>query len=426
MKTSLVSTLAILALAGATLAACDEDPAATETTGDPGAGGNGVGGATTVGGGPGSGGDGASSGPGGNAPEFTGYTQVDGSGDAEAGSADIAIAPDGTIYVSWVDVAQDVRVAQSTDGGQTFSTPVTLDDASLTPLVTKARHPWIAADLDRVAVAFNDMAGTVYLYVSDAGGALDFGTPTTVGTDVTTTFRDFTVPIFLPDGSIAVGFQGYPASGGRIFLSRESDGYASEVASSGAPGEPCDCCPLELIVDDEGDIMAAFRNNDANDREHWVSTAPAAGAFSSFVQASTTEGIINACPMEGPRLAQLSATDHAMVYSARGPSGTGSVTVSLSSDGGATWSGGTPIPGFSGDEPTVARGASGRLYVTATKSNDRSAMAYSDDGGATWSTQEELSADDGDIGTPQAGSGAGIAALAGVSGGSNVWLLRME
>src|SRR5262245_58156690 len=47
----------------------------------------------------------SSTGTGAAPPTFTGYTRVDSAGGAMMGGADVAIAPDGTIYVSWVDGA---------------------------------------------------------------------------------------------------------------------------------------------------------------------------------------------------------------------------------------------------------------------------------------------------------------------------------
>ena len=172
----------------------------------------------------------SSTGTGAANPTFTGYTRVDTAGSAMPGGADIAIAPDGTIYVSWVDEGSNVFVARSTDGGESFGPAVQVDDAAVVPLVSMARHPYVAADNERVAVALNDQAGTVYLYVAPAGDALAFDDGMVIGTDIPTMFRDFPKAIFLADGSLAVAWHGYPTSGARIFVSRESDGFASTPA----------------------------------------------------------------------------------------------------------------------------------------------------------------------------------------------------
>jgi hypothetical protein len=391
-----------------------------------GAGGNGGGaGSTGQAGGPGSGGTGGDAGTGGGAggPSFQGTTRVH-PGGAEDRSADLAIAPDGTIYVSWV-VAGDVHLARSVDGGESFAAPILLDDAGIEPIVGMARHPRIAASDARVAVAFNDEGGTVYLYTS-AAPELTFGAPTLIGTDVASTFRDFPKPVILGASEAAVAFHAYPASGARVYLARESTGFTSEDASGGAPGVPCECCPVELMQAAGGDVLLAFRNNDANDRDMWLARAPQAGAFSSWIEASSIEGQVPMCPMQGPRLVELGASEHAIVWSSRGDSATGAAAISFSPDDGVSWGAGAPIGSLVGDEPTVALGASGRIYVTAVTGNQRSSIVTSDDGGATWSDPAPLTTPDGDLSTPQALGQSGLAALAGVSESGAVWLARME
>jgi hypothetical protein len=238
-------------------------------------------------------------------------------------------------------------------------------------------------------------------------------------------FRDFPKPAFVADGTLLVAWQGYPDTGARIFVSRETQGFASEEASGGAPGVPCECCPLDLVRTNGGDVMAAFRNNDGNTREMWLAQAPGGGAFADWVALSSSEGIVPTCPMQGPRLAETGA-GHLAVWSVRGSQDTGAVFVSSSDDGGASWSGGESVGGFVADEPTIAVGASGTVFVTGVTGNKQSAIVSSDDGGGSWSQPEALVTPDGAIAVPQAENGGGIAALAGVTAAGTVWFRRME
>jgi hypothetical protein len=396
--------------------------------------GAGAGAGSPAGAGPGSGpgggsGSGASSSAGsGGTPSFEGYTRVDrGDGAALTGGVDLAISPGGAIYVSWVDEQNggDVFVARSVDGGATFGAAVQVDDDVVAPIVSMARHPYVVADDDRVAVVFNDEPGNVYLYVSSARGALSFGSPTIVGGDVATDFRDFPKAIFLADGTLAIAFHGYPESGARIFVARESAGFASQPATGGAPGVPCECCPIDLVQASSGDVMLAFRNNDDDVRDMWLASAPSGGAFSAWAPISTSEGFVDACPMQGPRLVQTAAKKAFAVWSGRGAENAGLVHAATSSDGGGSWSGGASL-GFVGDEPTVAIGASGRLFVTGVTGSGASAMVQSDDGGASFGDAEALETPDGALGVPQAESAAGVAGLAGASEAGSVWFRRME
>ena len=354
---------------------------------------------------------------------FSGFTRVNSAGKAIDRSADAIIGPDGSIYVSWVDGASnDVMVARSTNGGAKFGAAVTVDDKTIKPLVSMARHPRLAADDKRVAIAFGDQAGSLYLYVSKSD-AQGFGKPIAIGTEVKTDFRDFPKPIFLGDGSLAVAWHGFPLSGARLYFARETANYVSEVASGGAPGVPCECCPLE-IAHAGGDLVLGFRNNDTNKRDMWVATSPKAAAFMTFMPGSTSEGIVPMCPMQGPRILDTGAGKLAMVWSARGNKSTGAVMISNGTPGGA-WTGGAAVAGFMGDEPTLALGA-GKIYLAAVSGNMQSAMVSSGDGGKSWSAPKSIMTPEGDLSTPQATSLGGIAALAGVTGGGNVWLLRME
>jgi hypothetical protein len=156
----------------------------------------------------------------------------------------------------------------------------------------------------------------------------------------------------------------------------------------------------------------------------WSAFAPD-DAFTSWSAISTTEGIVPNCPMQGPRLAELADGTLLAVWSRRGASA-GAVTVSTSEDGGLSWSGGTAVTGFDADEPTIAVGASGRVFVTGVTGNGSSSMIFSDDGGATWSAPEGLEAPDGALAVPQAEGGGGVAALASVSAAGSLWVRRME
>lgn len=363
---------------------------------------------------------------------FAGTTRVDvGMGSAVPGSAEAAVAPDGTIYVTWVlDTGGkgDVYLARSTDGGMTFESAIQLDNTSIEPLVSMARHPYVFATDTRVGVTFNDQAGNVYLYASAVGGALAFGSPTLVGTDIVTSFRDFPKGFFLPDGSIAVAYQGYPNSGARIFVARESAGYASVAASSGAPGVPCECCPLDALVTASGDVIVAFRNNDDDTREMWNARAPAAGAFSAWGAVSNSEGFLNVCPMQGPRLAELGGGKLLAVWSARGNgnSSNGTVYSSVSTNGGTTWSASTALSGFVADEPSIAVGADGHIFVMGVTGNQKSSIIESSDGGSNWGAAAPIEVPDGAIAVPQPDSRNGVVVIAGVSAAKTVWLARVE
>jgi hypothetical protein len=406
----------------------NDDPAgANPSGGTGGAQTGGSGGQTGGDGGTGQGGSGGAGtgGGSGGTPSFEGYTRVDSAAaDAIPGSPHVAIAPDGTIYVVWAENTSGVVLARSTDGGQSFE-PEVVVNGTAKPLVSMARHPYVVATDSKVAVSFNDEDGAVYLHTSPAAGPLSFGAATMIGTDVTTDFRDFPKAVFLADGSLGVAWHGYPATGARIFVSLENDAWAANPASSGAPGLPCECCPLDIQQLSGGNLLLVFRNNDANTREMWSARAPANGAFDDWTQISTSEGFVATCPMMGPRLAE---TDSALfaVWSSRGASTAGAVFTASSSNAGGDWSPSAAAGDFMADEPTIAAGPSGTLYVTGATGNNTSAMIESTNGGQSWSPAQPLESPDGALKVPQAAGGAGVAALVAVTTANNVWFRRME
>jgi hypothetical protein len=288
-----------------------------------------------------------------------------------------------------------------------------------------ARHPYVVATDTRVAVSFNDTDGAVHLHTSDASGALSFGAATLIGTDIVTDFRDFPRAVFLADGSLGVAFHGYPATGARIFFAMENAGWLSKPASEGAPGLPCECCPLDIQKLASDELLLAFRNNDDNTREMWSARASSSGTFGNWAAVSTSEGFVATCPMMGPRLVE-SGSNTLAVWSSRGGSTAGRVFTARSTDGGKTWSGGAAAGDFMADEPTIGAGASGRVFVTGVTGGSKSALVYSDDGGQSWSEPESLDTPDGALKVPQAQSAAGVAILAGVTTANSVWLRRLE
>jgi hypothetical protein len=356
-----------------------------------------------------------------------GYAQVFGDGTAVEGTSHLAMAPDGAVYVTWVDDHHIVFVARSTEGGATFGGPEPVHADVVTASTSGGRHPYIVVDDERVAVAFRDDAvptPNIHLYASSTQGPLIFDQHTTMGNELGMLSRDHPMATFLPDGSLVVAFYGDHTAGAGIFVAREAEMFVSELASAGAPGTPSACTPLAIAADAAGGLMIAYRNDEADVREMWLARAPTE-AFETWVALSDTEGAIPACPSQGPRLAAVGPARHLAIWSGRGAQNGRLVTWSASDDGGASWSGGEAIADFAGDEPSAAMAPSGRLYVAAHTGNGTSAMVMSEDGGMSWSAPERLISPDGDMAMAQANHGGGVAAVSATSAG-NVWLRRLE
>jgi hypothetical protein len=206
-----------------------------------------------------------------------------------------------------------------------------------------------------------------------------------------------------------------------MVLARESEGYAAKQADATAPGLPCECCPLDLAVTGD-DLLLAFRNNDGNVREHWVARAPGGGTVTGAAQVTTTEGTLNACPMEGPRLLAGDGVVHAVWSSVSGASLT---YVSSSSDGGKTWAAARAVSSTERTSaPTMASSSAG-LWATF-EVGASTWLAFSGDGGASFAAPVELATSDGPLGYGQADSGGGVTVVVGTTESGQVWLYRAD
>lgn len=76
-------------------------------------------------------------------------------------------------------------------------------------------------------------------------------------------------------------------------------------ASTPADGtNVCECC-IAAPLASEGSVWLAFRNNDANIRDHWVSrSTDLASTFDTATDVDDSDWAINVCPISGPRIAR--------------------------------------------------------------------------------------------------------------------------
>jgi hypothetical protein len=150
--------------------------------------------------------------------------------------------------------------------------------------------------------------------------------------------------------------------------------------------------------------------------------APDGGAVTGLAQLSDTEGYINVCPMEGPRLHAMDGVVRA-VWSDAG--GNGEVWTSASTDGGESWSASKRVTDVQvTNEATMTSSASG-IWVTFEKGSE-SYLTMSSDGGNTFGEPVELVTPDGPLGYAQAESGGGVTVVVGTISNGRVWLYRVE
>ena len=261
----------------------------------------------------------------------------------------IAVARDGTILLTWIQslpqkYTGNVRFARSTDSGQTFSQPITLNDDGR---LTSHRFDSLAIDgAGRVVVAWLD--------------ARD---------------RD------------AAKEKGEAFSGVSIYTAQSSDNGASFGINHRFQQHLCECCRIGLTWTREGPV-AFWRNIfGSNTRDFAVANMDKGGVR----RATDDEWKIDACPHNGGGIATDGRGQLHLVWFTNGKTRQGLFYKRI--DGG--WeSQSLPIgnPAAQANHASVA--AEGRTILLTWREFDGRAysaqLMYSNDGGASWSEPQRL------------------------------------
>ena len=332
----------------------------------------------------------------------------------------------GDIYVTWQqeDGGQDVWLSRSQDGGASFQAPIGIETGPENPMGGwgNSRKPYVTADGTRVAVVYGTSAPiSSRVVVSTSLAPLTFAPAVDIGTADTSDVEEFAKPVFQSDGSLAVFFHRTLPGLEEIMVSRESDGWTAESLLGSAPGQPCDCCPQDVLTNQAGTTLLAYRNNISNVRDHFVARAP---DFSSSVAGSATHWTTFACPVDGPRLGENDGGDQLLVW-ADPTQGASRVWISDSTNDGLTWGGDRMVEdaGAGQHRPTIALAEDGTVWVAMDRSGDDALLVSSTDGGATFGGATELITADGALDAAELCSGGGRTGLVGITpGGDLYWI----
>jgi hypothetical protein len=255
----------------------------------------------------------------------------------------IAVARDGTVLLTWTQTLPqpytgNIRFARSTDGGQTFSTPLTLNDDGR---IASHRFDSLAIDgVGRVAVAWLD--------------ARD---------------RD------------AANEKGRGFSGVSVYTAQSGDNGASFSANRRLAEHSCECCRTALAWSDQGPV-AFWRNlYGTNTRDFAV-----ASLDSGVVRRATDDNWqVDGCPHHGGGIAADGRGALHLVWFTHGKTRKGLFYKRIAGETASS-----PMPfgnaAAQAGHPSVA--ASGNRVLIAWR--EFNGLAYtahamrSDDGGASW------------------------------------------
>lgn len=191
--------------------------------------------------------------------------------------------------------------------GSNFDTPVKVTPGNLDPMVSNWAGCDMAARGDTVFVVYKvepEANNFIYSQKSIDGGIT---WADTVRVDIVdgplTRFPNIAIS---PEGNPSVMFMEFGTgwSNPQYKVSNSTDGGLSYMAavgaSSGVPGEVCDCC-IATQVNNGMYQVSVFRRNDVNLRDMWAAVSTdTGGSFNQLIDVDNTNWVIPACMSSGP------------------------------------------------------------------------------------------------------------------------------
>lgn len=232
---------------------------------------------------------------------------------------DLAVLDDGRVFVTWVEENEeglrDIFVALSDDHGASFSEPVPVAEPQ-DPRASWPHHPVVLATPDHLWIAFSARATGVSLSIFllraslPASNAFELVHEFTMPVD----YHDMVYPRLAlhPDGDVWIAWIASPSGlEGELWVARERFGWSSESITAGSDMEvPCECCPPDLLIRDDGEAWVAWRGDAV--RDVFVARAEDPGElFGDFEQITDFGVTEDVCPLDGPRLLEVDGTLHA-------------------------------------------------------------------------------------------------------------------
>ena len=303
---------------------------------------------------------------------------------------DMTVTEDGTIYVIWVNTTDggDVYFSKSTDHGVTFSEYVAVNQSPNHASSIGFSGPKIAERNDTLHVLWADQRGgydhTSAYYARSVDGGITWE-ETQVG-------HGYGINLYPElmvdsDGIIHAVFHYFqPGSWSyrHIAHTRSTNGGDSwsdfKTVSNYNPGEPCDCCPINLHELPNGQLIAGFRNNLNNIRDmysvQWNSSNSSWGNLSPM---SYDNFYVSYCPASGPSLVSQDSLI-GMAYMAESD-GESRVYLALSEDMGDTFAVKIPMEMTSvtnvfQNHPSAVITGDGNIHVLWEDSRDNGNILY--------------------------------------------------
>ncbi len=233
---------------------------------------------------------------------------------AGAAEPDLAVGPDGTVYMTWLEPADSGHAFRFAKlNGRTWSAPRTIRKGK-DFFVNWADFPSIAVLANgRLAVHWLQRNGTgTYAYgvriAQSTDGGVRWSTPVTPHRDSTQTEHGFVAMWRETNGVSAVWLDGRKFKQGSHDAGNEMMLMTTTVSNAGVRGpevrldeRTCDCCQNTAAMTSAGPVIA-YRNRSADEIRDIYVTRRVAGKWTAGVPAHNDGWKIAACPVNGPAI----------------------------------------------------------------------------------------------------------------------------
>ncbi len=268
----------------------------------------------------------------------------------------VAVAADGTIYVGWTarvaatGHANDLYLSASRDGGKTFEPPVKVNDDG--KKVTHAMHSLAVSADNRVYVVWLDERNVVMPPADHTGKKME-----------------------------------HMEANREVFFAMSSDSGRSFSPNQRLGEEACPCCKTAVIAGKDGRVFASWRQVLPGEFRHIALAASEDGGktFSPSTIVSDDRWMTASCPVSGPSLSATNDGALRVVWYTEGDKGAPGLYWAESRDGGKK---------FSESRPLAKGQARGNPLLLANKGNGATVIWESNEGGAARVMSTSLAGND--------------------------------
>ena len=297
----------------------------------------------------------------------------------------VNLLDDGTVVAVWGESSTPSKIwCSRLENGQ-FSAPVSVVTAAPAPLLFGFGGFDVAVFGQKIFVVFERSGSGIFVSRSEDGGA-SFLPPVKVSAAVVGGYATLASLAADESGNLFVDYIQEKSGTATHQICRSTDGgqtFSAPVeASAHANGtKVCECC-IGAPLASQGSVWLAFRNNNANIRDHWVSrSTDLASTFDTATDVDDSDWAINACPISSPRIAR--SGDSLVIVWKTGAGGGSKVFASTLH--GSTMTAGQQIRlgdanhlSENQNQPDIA--AAGDTLGIVFQENDRLAFAFSTEG----------------------------------------------